>query len=319
MHKQVAVLRQKVHGMDASRYVETIRDHLADATLDDYEVHLAETPAQERVLLESATAATGTALPDDTVSAAQNLSLFACVYAGTDHLDLDAYEDHGIAVTNASGVHGPNLSEHVVGGLITMAREFPRALDQQADGVWRSYRTRELHGSTVAVVGLGALGEAIVDRLEPFGVDTVGVRYSPEKGGPTDEVYGFDEIHEATAGAEYVVLVCPLTDATEGLVDEDVLATMPANTIIVNVARGPVIDTDALLSALRKNKIGAAMLDVTDPEPLPPEHPLWDMDDVLITPHNAGHTEAYYGRCAEILVGNLQALEAGGDLRNRVV
>ena len=319
MHKQVAVLRQKVHGMDASRYVETIRDHLADATLDDYEVHLAETPAQERALLESATAATGTALPDDTVSAAQNLSLFACVYAGTDHLDLDAYEDHGIAVTNASGVHGPNLSEHVVGGLITMAREFPRALDQQADGVWRSYRTRELHGSTVAVVGLGALGGAIVDRLEPFGVDTVGVRYSPEKGGPTDEVYGFDEIHEATAGAEYVVLVCPLTDATERLVNEDVLATMPANTIIVNVARGPVIDTDALLSALRKNKIGAAMLDVTDPEPLPPEHPLWDMDDVLITPHNAGHTEAYYGRCAEILVGNLQALEAGGDLRNRVV
>jgi phosphoglycerate dehydrogenase-like enzyme len=319
MHKQVAVLRQKVHGMDASRYVEMIRDHLADATLDDYEVHLAETPAQERALLESAIAATGAALPDDTVSAAQNLSLFACIYAGTDHLDLDAYEDHGIAVTNASGVHGPNLSEHVVGGLITMAREFPRALDQQADGVWRSYRTRELHGSTVAVVGLGALGEAIVDRLEPFGVDTVGVRYSPEKGGPTDEVYGFDEIHEAVAGAEYVVLVCPLTDATEGLVDEAVLATMPANTIIVNVARGPVIDTDALLSALRKNKIGAAMLDVTDPEPLPPEHPLWDMDDVLITPHNAGHTEAYYGRCAESLVGNLQALEAGGDLRNRVV
>jgi len=94
---------------------------------------------------------------------------------------------------------------------------------------------------------------------------------------------------------------------------------MRADAIVVNVARGPVVDTDALLAALRWNEIGGAVLDVTDPEPLPPEHPLWAMDDALITPHNAGHTPAYYERCAEILVENLRALEEGEQLHNRVV
>jgi phosphoglycerate dehydrogenase-like enzyme len=318
--KQVVVLRQKIHGMDAGEYAQAISERLAAAdTSESYEVAHAETPAAERDLLADATAATGLELPDGTLNDATELSLFGCVYAGTDHLDLDSYERNGIAVTNASGVHAPNLSEHVVGGLIAMAREFPRALSQQEAGVWRSYKTRELYGSTVTVVGLGTLGEAIVDRLEAFGVETVGVRYSPEKGGPTDEVCGFEEIHEAVAGAEYVVLVCPLTDETEGLIDEDVLQTMRADAILCNVARGPVVDTDALLDALRWNEIGAAFLDVTDPEPLPPEHPLWASEDVMITPHNAGHTPEYYERCAEILVENLQALETDEDLRNRVV
>jgi len=178
---RIVVLRQKIHGMDAGEYAEAIRVQLdATETSEEYEVALAETPAAERDLLDGATAATGLELPEGTVTAASDLSLFACVFAGTDHLDLDAYERNGVAVTNASGVHGPNLSEHVVGGLIAMARDFPRALDQGAEGVWRSYKTRELHGSTATVVGLGTLGEAIVDRLDAFGMDTVGVRYSPE-------------------------------------------------------------------------------------------------------------------------------------------
>jgi len=132
-----------------------------------------------------------------------------------------------------------------------------------------------MYGSTVAVVGLGAIGSAIVDRLEPFDVDTVGVRYSPEKGGPTDEVYGFDAFHDAIADAEYVVLACPLTETTRGLVDAEALRTMRADAILINIARGPIVDTDALVSELRNNRIRGAALDVTDPEPLPEDHPLW--------------------------------------------
>ncbi|ESS04124.1 MAG: phosphoglycerate dehydrogenase related dehydrogenase [uncultured archaeon A07HR67] len=309
----IVVLRQKIHGAEGSDYADVLRDRLPD-----HEVVLARTPAEEREHLSRARIATGSALDEADLAAAENLELFACVYAGTGHLPTAAFEDHGVAVTNASGVHGPNIAEYVVGAMIGHAREFHRAHRQQARREWRSYPTTEVYGSRVAVVGLGAIGETVVDRLSAFDVETVGVRYTPEKGGPTDEVYGFDRIHEAVADAEYVVLACPLSDATEALIDADVLRTMRSDAVLVNIARGRVVDTDALVAALRKNHIRGAALDVTDPEPLPEEHPLWGVSDVTITPHNAGHTPEYFERVADILAENARRLD-DGDLRNRVV
>jgi len=160
--------------------------------------------------------------------------------------------------------------------MITRPAVGARAHRQQERREWRSYETTEMYGSTVAVVGLGAIGSAIVDRLEPFDVDTVGVRYSrPRRARPTDEVYGFDAFHDAIADAEYVVLACPLTETTRGLVDAEALRTMRADAILINIARGPIVDTDTLVSELRNNRIRGAALDVTDPEPLPEDHPLW--------------------------------------------
>ncbi|AKU08662.1 D-2-hydroxyacid dehydrogenase [Haloferax gibbonsii] len=313
----IAVLRQKIHGLSAEAYAETLRERLPDR-----EVALATTPAEERDLLSRARVATGFDADEADLEAAENLDLFACVFAGTGHLPIEAFEARDVAVTNASGVHGPNIAEQVLGSLLYFARRFHVAERQQDAGVWQSYQTVELQDSTVTVVGLGALGESIVDRLEPFGVETVGVRYSPEKGGPTDEVVGFDDeqgLHDAFARGDYVVIACPLTDATRGLVDADAFASMAPDTVLVNVGRGPVVDTDALVSQLRSNGIRGAALDVTDPEPLPSDHPLWDFENVLITPHNAGHTPKYWERMADIIAENLDKLDAGdGDLRNRV-
>jgi len=136
-------------------------------------------------------------------------------------------------------------------------------------------------------------------------------------------VYGFDRVHEAVIDAEYVVLACPLTEETRALVDADLLRTMRPDAVLVNVARGGVVDTDALVSALRSNRIRGAALDVTDPEPLPEDHPLWGLGNVTITPHNAGHTPEYFERVADVLVDNVDRLEGRGDgddeLRNRVV
>ncbi|POG56554.1 D-2-hydroxyacid dehydrogenase [Haloferax marisrubri] len=314
----IAVLRQKIHGLSAEAYAETLRERLPDR-----EVALATTPAEERDLLSRVQVATGFDATEDDLEAAENLDLFACVFAGTGHLPIEAFEARDVAVTNASGVHGPNIAEQVLGSLLYFARRFHVAERQKDASVWQSYPTVELQGSTVAVVGLGALGEAVVDRLDPFGVETVGVRYSPEKGGPTDEVVGFDDeqgLHDAFARADYVVIACPLTDATRGLVDADAFASMAPDTVLVNVGRGPVVDTDALVSQLRSNGIRGAALDVTDPEPLPSDHPLWDFENVLITPHNAGHTPKYWERMADIIAENLDKLDAGDDdLRNRVV
>ena len=309
----IAVLRQTIHGEGAPELAAAIRRRLPD-----HEVALATTPEEERTLLETATVAVGLDVEEAALATAENLELFACVYAGTGHLPMETFEEHDVAVTNASGVHGPNIAEYAVGAMIGHARQFHRAYRQQSQREWRSFPSTEVFGSTVAVVGLGAIGTTVVDRLEPFDVETVGVRYSPEKGGPTDRVYGFDEFHEAVSDAEYVVLACPLTAATEGLVDADAFRTMRPDAVLVNVARGAVVDTDALVSALRSNEIRSAALDVTDPEPLPEDHPLWGLGNVTITPHNAGHTPKYFDRVAEILADNVTRLSTDTELRNRV-
>ena len=311
----ILVTRQKIHGTDGTAYGQRLREQLLDC-----EVQVARTPSEERELLPQADIVTGLELTTKQLDHADELDLFACVYAGTGHLDLDAFEAHDVAVTNASGVHVTKISEYVVGAMTMLAQRFPLAFERTERREWRSFPTRELHGSTAAVVGLGAIGTGVLDRLDAFGMETVGVRYSPEKGGPADEIYGFEEIHEAVADAEYVVLACPLTDTTRGLVDDDLLLTMPADAVLVNVARGPVVDTAALLNALQRNHLGGAVLDVTDPEPLPEDHPLWGMGNVVITPHNAGDTPEYFHRCGEILAQNVDRLRAGEtDLKNRVV
>jgi phosphoglycerate dehydrogenase-like enzyme len=307
----VAVLRQKVHGMPASEYAEALRERLPD-----HDVALARTPDEER---EAFAARVVTGHRVDPARVEDGMDLFACTWAGTDHLPTDELADAGVAVTNAAGVHGPNVAEHAIGAMLAFTRGFDTAWRQQQDREWRSFQAMELKDSTVTVVGLGAIGEAVVERLEGFDVDTIGIRYTPEKGGPTDEVVGFDAVHDAFAESDYLVLACPLTDTTAGLIDEDAFETLPAESVVVNVARGPVVDTDALVWALRRNHIRGAALDVTDPEPLPEAHPLWNFDNVLVTPHNAGHTPRYYERLADIVAENVRRLDRGDDdLRNRV-
>jgi phosphoglycerate dehydrogenase-like enzyme len=313
----VMVVRQNIHGIPPTRYVEALRDRLPD-----HEVVYAATLAEERELLPSARVVAGFELSPSDLDRADNLELLACSFAGVDHLDLDTFREHGVAVTNASGVHGTNIGEYVLGGILTFARDFLESRRRQRRREWRSHKTHELAGSTVAVVGMGAIGKSVVQRLQGFDVDTVGVRYTPEKGGPTDEVYCYDEIAEAVDDASYVVLACPLTDATEHLVDAEVFKTMDPESVLLNVARGGVVDTDALVYALRWNSIRGAVLDVTDPEPLPEDHELWTFENVLITPHNAGHTSRYFERLADIVTEAITTAEETGewtDLPNQVV
>ncbi len=304
----IAILRQKIHGLPVEEYADELRERLPD-----HEIALARTPEAERELLSTVRVATGVNVREADVVAADDLELFACVFAGTDHLPLSALENADVAVTNASGVHGPNVAEYVLGGILAFTRRFDTAFHQAQRREWRSFPAQELMGSTVTVVGMGAIGQAVVDRLEPFGVETLGVRHSPEKGGPTDEVFGYDEIHEALYRTDYVVLACPLTETTETLLDGNALKTLPEDAVVVNVARGGVVDTDALVSSLRNNDLRGAVLDVTDPEPLPGDHPLWGFENVLITPHNAGHTPRYYQRLADIVAENVRKLDEGDD------
>ena len=315
----LTVLRSDVHGIATAEYAGALRSRLPDTT-----IRVATTPSEELALLADAEFVTGVTFDDEQLEAASNLRVFASAYAGTGHLPMDSLAERDVTVTNASGVHGPNIGEHVLGAILSFTRRFHVGARRQRRKEWRSYQAYELQGSTVTVVGLGALGRAVCDRLEPFGVETIGVRYSPDKGGPTDEVIGFDDdaFHEALARTDYLVLACPLTDETRGLVDREAFRTLDPEAVIVNVARGPVVDTDALVSALQSNAIRGASLDVTDPEPLPEDHPLWTFGNVQITPHNAGHTPQYYERLADIVAENVERIEETGsyrDLTNQVI
>ncbi|EMA50697.1 D-2-hydroxyacid dehydrogenase [Halococcus salifodinae] len=313
----IAVLRRGVHGMPMAEYAAALRERLPG-----YDVRRAATPDEERDLLARATVVTGSTVDPSMLDHATNLRLFACLYAGYGHLPMAAFEEHGVSVTTASGVHRTNIAEHVLGFLLTFCRRHHEGWRRQQRREWRAYPTRELAGSTVTIVGLGALGGGVVERLAGFDVDTIGVRHSPEKGGATDEVLGTDDLHDALARTDYLVLAVPLTDETEGMIGAAEFDTLSPDAFVVNVARGPVIDTDALVSALRSNAIGGAGLDVTDPEPLPEDHPLWGFENVLITPHNAGHTPEYYERLADIVAENCRRVEDTGEyegLKNQVV
>lgn len=313
----VLVLREKTHGIPGDEYGRALRERLGPHVT----VRLAKTPATEREAITDVPVVTGSNIDEALLERAQSLELFGCMWAGYDHLPIEKLAERGIAVTNAAGVHGPNIAEHVLGAFLAFTRRFFRARRQQQRHEWRAFQSRELQGSRVAIVGLGAIGQAIVERLEGFDVTTVGVRYSPDKGGPTDEVYGFDEVHEALAGTEYVAVATPLTEETRGLIGADELQTLPPSAILVNIARGPVVETDALLAALQANHLDGAALDVTDPEPLENDHPLWDLENVLLTPHVAGHTPEYYERLADIVAPNVETILSGEDpmaLQNRV-
>ncbi len=313
----IVVLNHAVHGIPAAECVGALRERVSDRS-----VVLAESSAAEHELVPNAEVIVGSDLDAALLDRAERLRLFACTSAGTDRLDMDAFREQGVAVTNASGVHGPNIAEHVIGWMLLITRRLDEGLQRQERAEWRHFKAfGELQGSRVCVIGLGAIGTAIVDRLSGFGVGTVGVRYTPEKGGPTDEVYGFDDISDAFVGTDYVVVACPLTETTRDLIGAAELAALPVDATLINVARGPIVDTDALVTALRKNDLHAAALDVTDPEPLPADHPLWSLGNAYITAHVSGYTPYYLERVADILARNLDRVDETGsyaDIENRV-
>lgn len=308
---ELLVLREGVHHDDASAYADELR-----ARVDDHTVRHATTPAAERSAIQTADVVTGPRIDGSLLDAAGDLRLFACAYAGYDHLPLEALADREVVTTTATGVHAPNVAEHVVGSILAFSRRLHEAARADA---WQPVDPGELAGSTVTVVGLGAIGQATAERLDPFDVTTLGVRSRPERGGPTEEVLGPDDLHAALARSDVLVLCCPLTPETRGLIGRSEFATLPSDALLVNVARGEVVETDALVSALRRGRIGGAALDVTDPEPLPDDHPLWSLEEVFVTPHSAGATPRYYERLADLVADNVRRLADGRSLRNVVV
>lgn len=262
-------------------------------------------------------------LPPELLAAAPRLRWLQTGGAGVERFPLAELARRGITVTNASGVHAPNMAEHAMAMILAFARGLPQLLRAQAAHRWRDEATHrevfELPGQTLLLVGLGAIATATAPRAAAFGMRVIGVRRGASAPPPyVETLFDRADLIAALGEADHVVLTLPATPTTRGLFGAAELAAMRRGAYLYNLGRGAVVETDALIAALAAGHLGGAGLDVVDPEPLPPESPLWEMPNVLITAHTAGATPRYWDRGAALIEANLDAWMRGDPLRNRV-
>lgn len=244
------------------------------------------------------------------------------IQAGVDRFPFDDLRDADVALTNSTGIHGDSVGETVAGYMLSFARGLHRYRDSQREREWSQQPWDvpfTLADSSVCVVGLGTLGSGVAARADALGMDVVGVKRTPTPVDHVDTVYPSGALDVAISDVTFVVLTVPLTDETTDLVGESELAAMRTDAVLINVARGPVVDQSALVDALESGKLAGAALDVFEIEPLPAESPLWGMDDVIVTPHVAAATREYYRRIAALVEENVRRHATGETLANRVV
>lgn len=225
-----------------------------------------------------------------------------------------------VVVTTAAGVHGSVLAEFVYAGALWLLRDMERMAADRAARVWAHYPNRELHGGTLVVVGLGSIGAAVARVGRAFGMTVVGLTRdgAPRPGVETDETLPLTQLARAFARADLAVVTLPATELTTGLVNAEAIAALPPGAIFANVGRGAVVDEDALLAALQARAIRGAVLDVFAREPLPPEHPFWTMDNVVLSPHTAALSVRENDRIVDLFCDNLRRYAEGRPLRNVV-
>jgi phosphoglycerate dehydrogenase-like enzyme len=235
--------------------------------------------------------------------------------------------DSGVIVTTAAGIHATIISEYVFGSMLMFNWNWPQMVRLQDEHVWARSATwyhlggHELAGQTLGIVGLGNIGRRIAQLGHAFGMHILGTRRSTHNQGDresdVDQLFIPEQLHELLDLSDYVVISVPLTRETEKLIGETELRMMRRNAYLVNVARGRVIDEQALIRALREGWIAGAGLDVTEEEPLPSESPLYAMPNVILTPHISGNSAHYDTRLAALFAENLKRYRNGQQLRNR--
>lgn len=265
-------------------------------------------------------------LNDDLLARAVNLRWVQSWSAGVDrYLQFDGLRSNDrILLTNMQGVHGPAIAEHVFATLLSLTRNLPELHAAQRAGHWDRRVAGDattLAGRTMFVVGMGGIGSQIARRAHAFDMDVLATVRNPEgKELPTyvNELGGSNDLDRFLPRADVVAVALPLTEETRGLFNAERFALMPEGSYFVNIGRGPIVDTDALVSALRSGHLAGAALDVTDPEPLPEGHPLWKMENVIITPHVASRAELTGERRWIVLMENMRRFGSGEPLINLV-
>ena len=227
--------------------------------------------------------------------------------AGFDRVPMDYCRAHGIRVENARDVYSVPMAEYALWGVLTLYKQGRFFGENQKAHRWEKHRgLLELAGKTVCIIGCGSVGSECAKRFEAFGCHVLGVATNAREQAHFEQVYSMERLHEVLGQADVAVLALPLTAQTRGLLDSRAFDAMKPGAVMVNIARGAIVDTPALLEALEK-KLGGAVLDVFEEEPLPENSPLWDKENVILTPHNSFVGENNQSRLARCVLANLKA------------
>jgi phosphoglycerate dehydrogenase-like enzyme len=232
--------------------------------------------------------------------------------------------DSDVTLTNSTEVHGPVVAEHVIALIFALAKKIPQATFLQQkhcwgkEAMWREgHRPREVAGATLGLIGVGSIGRRVAQMASALGMRVIAVREHIDKRAPdgVEAVFAPSELDKVLAQSDFVVMAAPLVSATHGLMNAGRFALMKPDAFLINVGRGPQVDEAALTEALRSRRIAGAALDVFEHEPLPPGSPLWNIDNLLITPHTAGLTEKLWDRHYDLFSDNLRRYLSGQPLR----
>ena len=284
--------------------VETCRDYRdLEATLRDF---------RPSIVLA---AKIGVPFPRETLFSAPSLEWVQTASAGVDHL---LPLDPRVTVTSASGIHDEVLTDYIVCGVLMWNLHFPRFFREQRERVWKSRELVPAAGQTLSILGLGSIGRLAAVKAKSLGMRVLGVKAHP--GTPpegVDEVHGAGHLTEVASRSDFLAVTLPLTPKTRSLVGEAVLQSMKPGSVLINLSRGTIVDENALVKALTKGPLRGAVMDVFAQEPLPKESELWDLPNLVITPHT-GDIQGWREKVAELFCENLARRRVGETLRNVV-
>jgi phosphoglycerate dehydrogenase-like enzyme len=241
------------------------------------------------------------------------------LWAGLESTLFPELVESPVILTNGRGVFARSLGEFALAGMLHFAKNLSRMKAQQASARWEPFDIEELHGHTLGIVGYGSTGRVAAERARAFGMRVIALRRHPEKCADdplVDRVYEPGQLNALLAASDYVLIATPLTSETHGLIGKEALAVMKPSAVLINLGRGPVVVEEHLVRALRERRIRGAVLDVFDQEPLPANHPFWSLDNVLLSPHTADHTDTWLEEAVELFLENYRRFAASQPLLN---
>lgn len=252
----------------------------------------------------------------ETLRSAPHIKWIHTCTAGFDQLIIPEISELGLMVTRSAATTHIPISEWVMACILFMAKQFPLLIEAQKDQHWAEPNPAELHGSTIGILGAGAIGTEVARRAAAFGMHVIGTKRSPRPVEHFDEVWPQGDTDRLLQASDYVVISCPLTEETRGLITLEKLQLMKPTAYLVNIARGAIVIEDDLVAALREGLVAGAALDVFTQEPLPSHSPLWDVPRLLVTPHSSFRSPASGGRGLEEFLQNLTRFARGEPLEN---
>ena len=296
-------------------YISRIKDHLRG-----HEFVVCEDLESIKREIRDADVMIGWRITPEVFAQAKKLKWIQFGSAGVDHTIFPELLASNITLTTLSGIHTSPVAEHVLALMLALTRRLDLAMRLQSERRYEraelAATSDELAGKTVGIVGLGKIGQSIARLAMSFGMGVVGTKRTIDSSLMVDEIYEPKDLDKILPKSDILVLVVPLTSETRALISRDEIAKMKQGAYLINVARGVMVDHEALAEALRSGKLRGAALDVFPQEPLPGDSPIWDMPNVIITPHTAASSPNYGKRAADIFKINLDAFIGGGDMIN---